>query len=244
MKVKNLLPLTLTGFFVFLAGCSKPIVKESYVATNSGIPIPDKVLIYDFAVNSGDIKLNSSVIAKIQRNIQDNNQSEDEIQLSHEVADAMATELAQKIADLGLNPIRADKSLPVPPGSILITGSFTNIDEGNRLRRNVVGLGAGKSNLDTNVHVFAPSPSGDRELIAFDAHTDSGQMPGMAVTGPVGAAAGAGTAAAVAANVTLQGAKIYKSALAQQAAKLADEVAATLAKYFAQQGWIKSDVKK
>jgi len=239
--VMHLKHLKLTGtslFFLLIAGCASTNVQETYEVANTGMPTPNPVLIYNFAVNPQDVQQNSSIFAKIERNIQNNSQTAEELQLGREVADAMATELTLKIADLGLNPIRADQSLRVMPGSILITGYFVNIDEGNRLRRNVIGLGMGKSSLDSKVRVLAPSPSGYKELISFDAHTDSGDMPGAAVMGPAGAAAGAGTAAVIATNAVTGGIKSYKSASAQQAKKMADKIAAQLATYFAQQGWI------
>jgi hypothetical protein len=95
---------------------------------------------------------------------------------------------------MGLNDIRADQSLRATPGSIIIKGAFINIDEGNQAQRSVIGLGMGKSSLDSKVVVLAPSPSGDQELLAFNAHADSGDMPGAAVMGSAGAAAGASTA--------------------------------------------------
>jgi hypothetical protein len=150
--------------------------------------------------------------------------------------------LALKIAGLGLNSVRADQNFRVAPGAILITGNFVGIDEGNRLRRNAIDLGMGKSSLDSKVRVLLPSASGNQELIAFDAHTDSGNMPGIAVTGPVGAVAGAGTAAIVGANVAMSGVKSYKSASARQAKQMAEEITAQLAKYFASQGWINPDL--
>ena len=239
MRLINLLRLSGTGLiFLLITGCAKTNVQETYEVANTGMPTPNPVLIYNFAVNPEDVQQNSSIFAKIERNIENNNQTAEEIQLGREVADAMATELTQKIAALGLNPVRADQNLRVTPGSILITGYFVDIDEGNRLRRNVIGLGMGQSSLDSKVRVLAPSPSGYQELIAFDAHADSGDMPGAAVLGPAGAAAGAGTAAVIATNVAVGGVKSYKSASAEQAKKMADKIAAQLAPYFAQQGWI------
>ena len=239
MQLKNLLKLSGTGLlFLLITGCAKTNVQETYEVANTGMPTPNPVLIYDFAVSPNDVQQNSSFFAKIKRNIENNSQTAEEIQLGREVANAMATELWEKIGNLGLNPIRADQSLQVTPGSILITGYFVNIDEGNRLRRNVIGLGMGKSSLDSKVRVLAPSPSGYKELFEIDAHTDSGDMPGAAVMGPAGAAAGAGTAAVIATNAVAGGVKSYKSASAEQAKKMADKIAAKLATYFAQQGWI------
>jgi len=239
MRLINLLRLSGTGlFFLLIAGCASTNVQDTYEMANAGMSTPNPVLIYNFAVNPDDVQQNSSIFAKIERNIENNSQTAEEIQLGRQVSDALATELTQKIAALGLYTVRADQSLQPAPGSILITGYFVDIDEGNRLQRNVIGLGMGKSYLDSKVRVLAPSPSGYRELVAFDAHADSGEMPGAAVLGPAGAAADAGTAAVIATNAVAGGVKSYRSASTQEAKRMADKIAAQLAQYFAQQGWI------
>jgi len=243
MRLKKLISLSATGlFYLLLAGCASTNVEDTYELANAGMPTPNPVLIYNFAVSPDDVQQNSSIFAKIERNIESNSQTAEEIQLGRQVSDALATELTQKIAALGLYPVRADQSLQPAPGSILITGYFVDIDEGNQLQRNVIGLGMGKSYLDSKIRVLAPSPSGYKELIAFDAHADSGDMPGAAVMGPAGAAAGAGTAAVITTNAVAGGVKSYKSASAEQAKKMAEKIAAQLATYFAQQGWINPDL--
>jgi hypothetical protein len=239
MRLKNFLSLSATGlFFLVLAGCASTNVQDTYELANAGMSTPNPVLIYNFAVSPDDVQQNSSIFAKIERNIQNNSQTAEEIQLGQQVSDALATELFQKIANMGLYPVRAEPGLQPMPGSIMITGYFVDIDEGNRLQRNVIGLGMGKSYLDSKIRVLAPTASGYEELIAFDAHADSGDMPGAAVMGPAGAAAGAGAAAVIATNAVAGGVKSYRSASTQEAKKMADKIAAQLAQYFAQQGWI------
>jgi hypothetical protein len=245
MRLIDLLKISVTCLlFLLIAGCAKTNVQETYEVANAGMPTPNPVLIYNFAVSPDDVQQNAGIFAKIERNIEKKSQTAEEIQLGREVSDALATELWQKIQGMGLYPVRADQSLQVPAGAILITGYFVDIDQGNRLQRDVIGLGMGQSKLDSKVRVLAPSPSGYRELIAFDAHADSGDMPGAAVMGPAGAAAGAGTAAVIATNAVAGGIKTYKSASTEQAKKMADKIAAQLATYFAQQGWINPDLAK
>ena len=239
MRVKLLFKYLAALTLALLAvGCAKTNVRATNEVAYTGLPRPDRVLVYNFAVTPADIQENSSIFAKIGRNMENKDQTAEEIQLGREVADALATELTVKIANMGLNPLRATSNMPVTKGSILITGRFTKIDEGNRLRRNVIGLGMGQSSVDSAVSVLAPEATGLEEIIAFNAHADSGNMPGAAVMGPAGAAAGAGTAAVVATNAAMSGVKSYKSASAQQAKKIAEKIASELAKYFAQQGWI------
>ncbi|SDY26421.1 DUF4410 domain-containing protein [Nitrosomonas sp. Nm33] len=199
---------------------------------------PEEVLIYDFAVNLEDVNQNSALFAKIDRRFIGSDQTAEQIQIGREVADALAAELMAKIAAMGFNPVRATTNKPIGKNAIMITGEFIDIDEGHRLQRTVIGLGAGKSSLNSRVRVLAQGDSGIEELIAFDAHSESGSMPGAAMLGSAGVAAGAGTAAVVSANVALGAGKAYKSASVQQAKGMAGKIAVELAKYFASQGWI------
>lgn len=239
--------MRLSSFFKFIlfaalvllaAGCAKTNVRSTGAVTYTGLPAPDRVLITSFAVSPADIKENASLFARIGRSIENTDQTVEELQLGRDVADALAAELTVKIADMGLNPVRAQASTPLTTGSIMIAGHFINVDEGNRLRRNVIGLGMGQSSLDCVVSVLVPVSTGQQEIITFDAHTDSGKMPGVAVLGPAGASAGANTGTVVASNVGINGVKSYRSAAVQQAESMAEKIATTLATYFARQGWI------
>jgi hypothetical protein len=236
--------LIVLALALLAVGCAKTNVRTTNEIAYTGMPRPERVLIYNFAVSPDEVKQNSSIFAKMGSSMEGKSQTAEQIQIGREVADALATELTVKIADMGLYPLRATANTPISQGAILITGQFLDIDEGNRLRRNLIGLGAGKSSVDASVSVLAPGSSGMAELIAFDAHADSGSMPGAAVMGPAGAAAGAGTAAVLATNAAVSGVKSYKSSSAQQAKKIAEKIAGELAKYFAQQGWIDPSLAK
>ena len=245
MRLKNALKITaISMLFLLVVSCAKNNVKKTYEDVASGLSKPNTVLIYNFPVSLQAVQQSSSPISMLKRSIESESETTGKTKLGNEVADALAAELMKKIADLGLNPKRADESLSIVPGSIAITGQITNIDEGNSIRRNVIGFGAGQSSLDVNVSVLAPSSSGNVELIGFDAHADSGEKPGAIVMGPVGAAAGAGTAATVAVNAAKGAASVYKSASAHQAEDMADKITTELAKYFSKQGWVSPDIAK
>lgn len=229
--------LAILALAVF-SGCAKNTVRPTSEVANTGLARPQQVLIYNFAVSPADVQQNSSIFAKLERNMKQANPTAEEMEVGREVADALATELVEKVRAMGLNPLRSDQNMPVNQGSILVTGHFLKIDEGNRLQRNAIGFGLGQSSVDCDVNVLAPMQSGLESIASFSAHADSGDMPGAAVMGPAGAAAGAGTAAVLASNAAVSGAKSYKSSSAQQAKALADKIADQLQAYFAQQGWI------
>ena len=225
-----------------LVACGNMDVKKTYEANVVGMSKPNTVFIYDFSIDPKAVQQNANPISKLMRD--DKNEAIDKNKLATEVVDAMSKELVKKITALGLNPKRADQSSPIADGAITIHGKLIKIDEGNSLTRNAIGLGVGKSSLDANVLVYAHSSTGDQELIAFDAHADSGKKPGAVVMGPAGAAAGAGAAATVGANVAKGAADAYKSASAHQAEGMAEEITAELAKFFSKQGWINPSLAK
>jgi hypothetical protein len=221
-----------------LAGCAQSTVQTRGEVAQSGLPRPQRILVHNFAVSADDVKQSSGLFATLGRELANSNQTAEQIEIGREVSDALAEELTARIRALGFDTVRANPATPLVQNSLVIAGRFVNIDEGNRLRRTVIGLGAGQSSVDVTVSLFAPGRSGYRELATFDAHADSGNMPGAAVTGPAGAAAGASTAAVVATSAAMGVAKGYRSMSTQQARQIADKIVEELSRYFARQGWI------
>ena len=170
--IKYAVTLTL---IVLMGGCAKTNIQKTSELDIVGMPKPSVVLVYNFSVDPQAIKQNSSPLSRIARSIENENESVEKLKLGNEVAEAMAKELTQKILAMGLNPQRADQNSLIVPGSILITGQIVKIDEGNSIRRNVIGFGAGQSSLDATISVLAPSSSGNKALITFNAHGDSGE---------------------------------------------------------------------
>jgi hypothetical protein len=81
----------------------------------------------------------------------------------------------------------AARETPVTGSNTLIVdGAFTDISEGNRLRRMVIGLGVGASVVDTQVGLYQYANGASTQLLTFTTHADSGKMPGAGITGPAG----------------------------------------------------------
>jgi hypothetical protein len=120
---------------------------------------------------------------------------------------------------------------------LIVDGALTDISEGNRLRRLVVGFGAGSSSLDSKVSMYQRINGKLNQVLAFTTHADSGKMPGAAVFAPVGVAAGGGAAAIVGVNAAVGGAKTYTSSTSSLAKKTSDQIVKTMTDYTAQAGW-------
>ena len=227
---------------IALAGCASTTVQPQEETAISNLPPPPIVLVYRFAVNLNDVQTNQGLFQKALDAGETTTPDERLAKTGHEVADAFADELVTKIIALGLPAQRAAAATYVPQNAVIIAGQFVDIDEGNRLRRLVIGFGAGKAYVDTQAQVLYAAGGGNRTLVEFTTHTDSGEMPGAAVTLGAGAAAQGGVTAGMAvANVGIGGVKAYRSQIAGMAARSADKAAQFLARYFAQQGWIAPD---
>lgn len=225
-------------FAIALAGCASASVSQQ----SQSAPIinnrPTQIVVYPFAVDSADVTLNQSIIQRAYRSVSDENESAQQAKIAHDTAHSICDQVAATLNKNGYNAVCQERGTPVSGSNVVIVdGKFTNISEGNRLRRLVIGFGAGASVLDTDVDVYQKTAQGTRQILDFATHADSGKMPGAAVTGGAGAAAGGSAAVIVGANAAMGGAKSYTSATSYLADKTADQIVQTITQYYAQQGW-------
>ena len=120
----------------------------------------------------------------------------------------------------------------------MIKGHFVSIDEGSRMKRMLIGFGAGAAELKTFVEGYQVTPSGLRPLGSAEVEAGGGKMPGILVPVGVGAATNrAATSAAVAggANVVQE---IGPESMSNMAKLTAEEIASLLSEAFKKRGWI------
>ena len=221
---------------LLLAGCTSVSVDRE-VGAMEQLPPPDRVLVYNFAVTPQEVQLDA-VGSAITQTFDGTADLQQEQQVGHAVANALAKRLVSDIQNMGLYAERA--AGPVPPTGIdvLILGQLVSIDEGNAAERMVIGLGAGRSDVQAHVQVYQ-SASGRRISIETMSGTaKSSLMPGAAETMGVGALTGhllvsaAITAGSQVANQTLS------ANVDSEASRLADKVSDQLKSLFVAQGWI------
>jgi hypothetical protein len=226
---------------VVLAGCAGAQVTQN----NESAPIqaasgpPTQVFVYPFAVDPSDVTLNQGFFQKTYRNMSGENDSAQQLQLARQTAQNICVQVAANLTQKGITSTCLQRGVPSTGTNVLVLdGEFTNINEGNKLRRMVIGLGAGASTLDSTVEVYQKTPDGSRELLDFSTHADSGYMPGAGITGPAGAAAGGATAAAsLGVNLAAGGVKNYTSSTGYLVDKTATQIVDLVSAYYNRQGW-------
>lgn len=117
--------------------------------------------------------------------------STDRAARARELVELMSSSLLKDLAKAGFTAARLDPGAPVPAQGWLVRGSFTAVDEGNRLRRSMIGMGQGQTDIKVLSCVDDLSQGPPRPLyqIATDANSGStvGAAPTMALS-PYGAA--------------------------------------------------------
>ena len=216
-------------------GCSKNIVKP--VAENRAIAParPALVLVYDPVFRESDVNENQGTVALVT----DPGSGQDQRDaVGKQAADAFANELVEHINKLGIHAERATRATQAPANALVVAERFIDVDEGNRVKRLVIGFGDGASRLDARVEIFEAGT----KLLEFETHSDSGKMPGAAATLGAGAVVTGGvTAVSAAGAAATGGVKAHLSAIEKLATRSGEQAAAYLSQYFGKQGWIPAD---
>jgi hypothetical protein len=227
------------GVALIAAGCASSDVtsRRRYIG-DERLPRPGRVIVYDIAASPNEIPTNAAITGHYERRATP--QTSKEIQLGHQLGARVAQELVSEILAMGLPAERAGGP-PPHVNDLVIRGAFVKIDEGNRLKRMIIGFGAGAGELKTHVEGYQITARGPRLLGEGEFEAGGGKMPGMLV--PVAGGAATGGAAMSAAisggmNVAQEAGPESMKAAAKRTAK---EIAKVLSRAFVKQGWIPPD---
>jgi uncharacterized protein DUF4410 len=206
---------------------------------NAPLPRPDMVVVYEFAVDPRLVQVDQGLASRL-RESDISSQVAEQDRTASEVKEAISKTLLADIRGMGL-PAQLAGAGPLPRGNVvIIRGQVTDIDLGNRTRRTVIGLGAGKSQVDANVELsYARGGSHPRLLQTYSAATNSGRAPGLGVGLGIGAASGtltAGTAIVGVAGTAIS--ERSRSESGHEAIRMAHRLGHNIGQFFADQSWI------
>jgi hypothetical protein len=225
--------------FAVATGCASTKATSTGPAYTGQLPRPEVVLVYPFATSPEDVRLDSSPTVAGAWKLEGVSASDEKRAVARKVADAVADRLVEKIQAMGLRAARA--SGPPAPDSapvLTVTGHFLAIDQGSRAARVTIGLGAGRSDVTTDVQVSMVSEDGRRVVDQFQVDAKSGRRPGAAETLGAGAAAGTLATAAVVTAAASVGSEAFGDDVDADARRTADKIAGMLGDFFAQNGWV------
>ena len=222
-----------------LAACTSA---QSQIETSGKtLPRPQVVIVESFAVSPDEVQLGEGLSTEVVDAVKaedGTSRSEQERQTGRQVADAITNQLVVEIQDLGLTAQKGGADSPGAQDAVLVKGQLVSIDEGNRTLRVVVGLGAGRSDVESHVQVYQVTPAGNRLIDRIEVDAKSGLTPGMAETMGAGALTGhllVSAAVSGGAHVVSESLGANVIADGDRAAK---GIAKQLAVLFAQEGWV------
>ena len=224
------------------SGCATRITNESALSSDE-LPRPDRVYVGEFHVLPANVVLDSAPGAEVERALESVPSDELREKVGDLAARTIAEELVKDIRGLGLDAEAGHDVLPPPNGEVLLSiqGQLLSVDEGNRLRRLAIGLGAGRSTVLSAVQIYLLDDRGERLVERFDVTSKSPPLPGLAETMGVGAATGRlAVSASVSAGTHLSGEIDQKlgQTVRADALRAADAVSKRLAELFREEGWL------
>lgn len=202
---------------------------------------PVEVAIDDFAFDTIDVTENGSPITRGIDFFREDNSSERRVEIGDDLAKRISAQTAKRLEKMGLpaERIAADSDAPLHDNTLLVTGWMTKIHEGNGFTRVAFGLGAGESELATEVHVYRIVKGEHAEVLAFTTYANSGKMPGVVwsmgagelLLGPI-------TLITAIDDAASSGQKFYASEIDYLSGETAVQIANYLSQYSANEGWI------
>jgi hypothetical protein len=226
-----------------VSGCAPTQVKT--VSEYSGkLPRPDHIFVYDFATSPDDVDTSKGVIADLKHLVKKTPRTKEEKAVGQHVADALSKELVKEIQSFGLPTERAAGN-PAATGKILeIEGQFLSIDEGNQTERVIIGFGAGRTDVKTNVQVYDVTAQSRRAVEKFAIDAKSGRKPGMALFVGAGALMGHAAVSTVVSGGVSAASEKFSANVEADAKRTAKEIAKRLGQFFVRQGWIPASAVK
>ena len=228
MQIAGLRPLAAAvAAAVVLMGCAGASVDSTRLVPED-LPKPSIILVYDFTVDPADLE-DADASAEAP--------SAEELELGRATAASLSEQLVAKLQEAGIPAARESELKPARRNAVLIRGQFLDVDKGSRLKRVVIGFGAGSSKLEARVQAYQALEGGTRRIAEAEAVATGSKMPGMAI--PVAGGAAAGTAA-VAAGVSggMNIAKETRGGMDADAGHMAEQIAERIIAYYERNGWL------
>jgi hypothetical protein len=230
------------GALLLAAFFCRPVPALSQTYSTAHLPPPDLIVVRDFSTSAGQVKLDSGLGSRLTKALESQSATDQKrAATAAKVVNAVADTLVQQIRSLGLSVGRAGPDIALSPYQkiAIIDGEITNIDEGNRTRRTVIGFGAGASRVEADAQLSYQAPGSPPQLlIGYDESGKSRSTPGMAVTMGVGGLAGHAATSAVLGGGLHAYSETNGSTVEADGTRMAKKIAKQLAQYFATQGWI------
>ncbi len=189
------LPFCLAFAVICGLGCKSAKVTSQRDFNSPAAGKPAIVYVADFELGTYSIEHEAGVLSgrpgpvgKIGNRLAGS--SEDPAVRARQLVELMSESLVKELNKAGFSARRVQPGEPVPTAGWLVRGVFTEVQEGNRLRRAMVGFGQGQTDIQVITTIDDLSQGPPKRLYEISTDATSGQKPGaapMLVLSPYGA---------------------------------------------------------
>lgn len=154
----------------------------------------------------------------------------------------VATEVAGPLQSALLEKLTASRITAEPfvsgtrhPGAALLRVTITRADQGDAIKRFVVGFGAGRAELQVAAEFERSDSTVAGSMTAFNVSSDSGKKAGLIVPGAIARAARDAVPLAIGGSIDV--ASSVHGGLSKPVQKTSTAIVGELEKYYARVGW-------
>jgi len=190
------------------------------------------VVIYQFAVDADDV-----VVDTFGQGIGKEASTLERVKRGRVFAGQLAVKLVRGMAKLGIVTWFATPKTTVPMNAIVVKGQFLTIDEGSKVKRTMIGFGAGAEEVRVRVQVYQMTETGLQRISEAEGEAHGRKTPG--VLGPAGIAAGTGmvVGVVVAGGMNIKS-EVFDSSMDTTLNNLVEQFTENAARFYKRQGWL------
>jgi hypothetical protein len=169
----------LVGLCALLAGCVHAKVSDESEIAPAPAGQPAKIYVSDFDIDVADIKSESLIPwnGPVRRFVIGSWNRSPQV-FRDKAVNSMAETIVKKLRKAGYQAERWYPNEELPGNGWLVRGVVVTVDQGNRVRRAVVGFGLGEAELKVAVDVSDLASGAPKPFYHLDTDADSGKMPG------------------------------------------------------------------
>ena len=175
-----------TGLSFLVVGCqstSSGKATAAAAATNAMLMAnPRPVVVCDFAFDVARLRTDEGLTPgregpdrRIMGNLRPEETTE---QKAARLAGLLSETISKELTAMKIPATRQPKGAPWPATGLVVGGQFMQVHEGNRLKRAVVGFGAGATEALVQVEVFDLAQNRDKPILVYGTGSGSKPKPG------------------------------------------------------------------
>ena len=143
---------------------------------------PRPVVVHDFAFDVAQLHTDQGLLPNregpAKRVVGELRGGESPAERAARLAGLLSETIAKELTEMKIPATRAERTAPWPAEGFVVGGQFLQVDEGNRLKRAVVGFGAGATEALVQVEVYDLAQSREQPILIYGTGTGSKPLPG------------------------------------------------------------------